>query len=315
MSGSLVCWYSFAAIPPPEPIVKPACSAKREVGADAQPQNHQIRLHGLTALQLDPGGRIAVIGQDPFDPVAHVHGHAVAAQGIVQGLGDLGVHQRQDLRLQLRQGHLKSLADQLLDHLQSDVAGADHHRAFRAAAVRRRLDAVRVRHVSQGEYVGRVAAGQRGHQGRSARREDQLVIRQVVGFSAGMIQHRHRLGSAIDAPDFLPRPHVDAKAAGQELRRGDQQLLPLGDLAADVVRQTAVGERNVLVLFQQDDLRVLVHAAGASRRRSAAGDAADDDDGRNRLGAHGSSFLRSPARRTRNLRAPGWICALCRSIR
>ena len=155
-----------------------------------------------------------------------------------------------------------------------------------------RFDAVRVRHVSQGEHVGRVAAGQGRHQGCGSRREDQLVVRQLVDLAAGVIQHRHRLVRPVDACDFLPRPHVDAKPASQELRRGDQQLLAIGDLAADIIGQAAVGEGHVFVLLQQDDLGVLVHAAGAGRGRSTAGDAAHNDDGQ-RIAAHTSPSLLS----------------------
>ena len=74
----------------------------------------------------------------------------------------------------------------------------------------------------------------------------------------------------------MPRAHVDWNRRANISGRRDQELLAVGDLAAEVVGQAAVREGDVGVLLEHHDPRVLVHAAGARRRGGAAGDAADD---------------------------------------
>ena len=74
-------------------------------------------------------------------------------------------------------------------------------------------------------------------------------------------------------------PHLDAEAAQEQRRLGDEQLVSVLDLTAEVVRQTAVGERDIRVALEDDDPSVLVHAPRTRGGRGTAGDTADDEDG------------------------------------
>ena len=62
----------------------------------------------------------------------------------------------------------------------------------------------------------------------------------------------------------------------EPLGRGHQQLLPVGDHAADVIRQAAVGERDVAAPLEDEDFGVFIHAAEPRGARGPAGHAADD---------------------------------------
>ena len=56
------------------------------------------------------------------------------------------------------------------------------------------------------------------------------------------------------------------------------RLLAVGDHAADVVGQAAVGERDVAAALEDEDFGVFVHAAQPRGARRAAGHAADDQN-------------------------------------
>src|ERR1019366_2116741 len=85
------------------------------------------------------------------------------------------------------------------------------------------------------------------------------------------------LGSAVDGFDRRPGSHVELEAITQPLRRGDEQFLTLGDLAADVVGQTAVGEGHVRPTLEDDDLGVFGQATGSSAWRSSSSQTTDDE--------------------------------------
>ena len=245
----------------------------------AQAQDHNSGLDLRAALQGDPDRSAGFILQHALDPVAQNQGDALTAEFLLQRLRHLGIQQRQHLGRQFRQGRLETTVHQLFHHFQPDETRSHDHRLFRTRGVQRGLDLVGVRHIAQREHVAGVGTFQRRDQGRGARREDQLVVSLRVGFTGDAIEHRHRLGVPVDTLHLLPGPHIQAKSASQELGRRHQELLPVSDFAAQVVGQSAIGERDVFVLLEEDDFRLFIHPPRTGRGRRSAGDAADDHDG------------------------------------
>ena len=146
------------------------------------------------------------------------------------------------------------------------------------AILRRQLDRVGIRHVAQGEHVASIGAVQWGNQWRGARCQNQLVVCLLIGFTRLAIQDSQRLCFSVNSLHLLLRSHVQTESSPQEFGRRHQQLGAIFDFAADVVGQSAVGKRDILVLFKQGDFGILVHASRACRCRSAAGDATHDGD-------------------------------------
>ncbi len=109
--------------------------------------------------------------------------------------------------------------------------------------------------------------------------EDELVVRHLVALAGVEICDGDGLGLAVDGGDLRAHAHLDAEATQEQLGLGDQELVAVLDLATKVVGQAAVGEGHVRVALEDDDLGVLVHAAGAGGGRGATGHAADDKDG------------------------------------
>ena len=84
--------------------------------------------------------------------------------------------------------------------------------------------------------------------------QHQLVVGLPVRPPLREVAHLHFLGAAVNADHVLPGPHIQRQAPGQALRRLQQQAVPVRDDPADVVRQPAVRERDVMIPLEHDDL-------------------------------------------------------------
>ena len=127
------------------------------------------------------------------------------------------------------------------------------------------------------EDAGQVDAGDRWAKWCCPWCEDQLVVGFLVFPSRSEVTNTNLLGSAVDGLDRRPGSHVELEAGTQPLRRGDEQFLPFGDLAADVVRQAAVGERHIRPPLKQNDLGIFRQATGTSGCGSSTSHATDDE--------------------------------------
>ena len=93
-----------------------------------------------------------------------------------------------------------------------------------------------------------------------------------------MVLHRHGLFGAVHRKHLALHPHIHVETGVESLGGLQLQRLPLGDGAADVVGQAAVGKRDVLALFKQDDLGVFVVAAQPGSGAGAAGHTAHNQN-------------------------------------
>ena len=182
----------------------------------------------------------------------------------------LGVDRRHDLAGHFQQRDGDAAAAEVLGHLQADVAAADHHRPARLAAMADPgVDLVHVVEVAQGEDAGQVDARQRRPHRRGpgapapARRRARGRRRRSEGSGprwSGSARSMRRTS--------CQRADLDAEEVAEPLGRGDQQLPAVGDHAADVIRQAAVGERNVAAPLEDEDFGAFIHAAEPGRARA-----------------------------------------------
>src|SRR5450759_871749 len=104
--------------------------------------------------------------------------------------------------------------------------------------------------------------------------------------------------------------HVQVQGRGQRLGSVQDEVVAGGDLAGEVVWQAAVCEGDVVTLFQNDDLSVLIEASGPGCGAHAAGDPADDDDPGGFLGGGGLGHQRlSPPARCQAVIPPDRLAA------
>ena len=112
--------------------------------------------------------------------------------------------------------------------------------------------------------------------GTGAQRE--RVVALGVLASRRQLAHRDGLLLAVDGQHLVADAHIDVERLAQALGRLQQQAAAIGDHLADVVREPAVGERDVVPALENDDLGVLIEATGAGGNGCAGGNATDNDD-------------------------------------
>ena len=131
------------------------------------------------------------------------------------------------------------------------------------------VDLVHVVEIAEGEDARQVDARQRRPHRRRPGRQHQGVVGLAADGARLNILDFDRPAAAVDAADFVPGADLDAEEVAEPLGRGDQQLPPLGDRAAEVIRQAAVGERDVAAPLENVDFGVFIQAAEPGRARSA----------------------------------------------
>lgn len=76
----------------------------------------------------------------------------------------------------------------------------------------------------------------------------------------------------------MPRAHIEVERGGQGFGRVQQERSSLRDLPGEVVRQTAVRERDELIPLQHHDLRVLGQPTSARGEAHAPRNPTDHDN-------------------------------------
>ena len=70
-------------------------------------------------------------------------------------------------------------------------------------------------------------------------------------------------------------PDIDVVSFPEGLRGGHKKILPIPNNLADIVRQTAIGKRNMFSSLKENNLGVLIQPARSSSSSSPTGDASD----------------------------------------
>ena len=199
--------------------------------------------------------------------------------------GHFRIQRRQDLLVQLDQRDGDAAADEAFGHFQADETGADDDRPP-PAAVQRPLDAVRVMEISQGEDAGQIGAGDRQARRGGAGGQNQLVVGLAIDPAGGQIADNDALACPVDRLDLGLRSHVQFEPLAEPLGRDDQQLAAIGDLAAEVVGQAAIGKRDVRSSLEEDDFGVFRKASRPGGSRGAARHASDNKQFHDRWHPH-----------------------------
>ncbi len=195
---------------------------------------------GLRAV-LDVIGHVAV--ERPHDPVALVDD---------------------------RDGH--PAVDEVLGHLQADVARADDD-GLAAAALQARAEALRG--VDRARGLRRLRAGDRRRGGDGTGRDDELVEALLGRALLGALVHGEDPAVEVDPPDLGAHAHVDP-GLPVLLRRARDEPVGVVEQAADEVRDAAGGVRRVGPALEGDDVEIRVAALGRGGGAHPCGVAADD---------------------------------------
>jgi len=252
--------------------------------AHAGCHDDHVGLDEGVVLQLHLGAAVGPGGERGGCRVEMQH-EAVGAEVVLHRGGHLAVQGRHDLVRHLHDLDRDAALVQVLRHLEADVAGADDHgvpdaalAVLAALAVDLLLDDVHV--PDPAEHVDRVQvdAGERGPDGVGAGGEGEFVVRLVVLLAGAHDAGAYGLRGAVDRDHLDAVADVDVQGFPQALGGLEHQATALLDRLADVVRQPAVGERDVVAALEHDDLGELVQAARPRRDRHPCRYSADDDD-------------------------------------
>ena len=153
---------------------------------------------------------------------------------------------------------------QVLCHLQADESSAHNHGALHLLPGQILLDAVRVVHVPEREDAFRVDAFQWGAHRRGSRREQQLVVIFLIDSSVGGADG-HFFPLQVDSCCFRMDAHVNVEALSECFGSLYEEPVTVFDDATYIIRQAAVGIRDICTSFQQDDFRFLCVSADACR--------------------------------------------------
>ena len=200
--------------------------------------------------RLDRGHGIA---QPQIDPLP--------AQLLVDRGDHLGIHRRHHLVAQLQQRDVDRASAEVFDHLQSDVAAADDHRPIHFAVGKPPVNPIDVVEVAEREDAGQIDSRQRRPHRLGPGGQHQHVVRLMADGARLEVLHLDGAVLPVDAADFVPGANLDVEQIAEPLGRGHQQMAPVGDHPADVVRQSAVGERDVAAPLEDEDFGRFIHAA------------------------------------------------------
>ena len=136
---------------------------------------------------------------------------------------------------------------------------------------------------AQGVHARGVEAVDRGPAREGTRGEDQVVVGECVGLAGLRVGDLDAMCSRVDRDDLGVDAHIEVERSLEGVRGVEEELGGVFDLAADVVRESAVREGHVLAALQHDDLGALVAPAQACRRAHATRDSSDDYNSHVRL--------------------------------
>ncbi len=88
-------------------------------------------------------------------------------------------------------------------------------------------------------------------------------------FTGLQVAHQQGLARLVDLNHIVEDPHIDVETALETLGSLQQQGIPVGDIAPDVIGQTAVGEADKLASLEHHDLCLFTQTTSTSRRRCA----------------------------------------------
>ena len=199
--------------------------------------------------------------------------HAEAAQLLRDQRGHLNLEGRQDVPGALDEVGLEASLREGLGGLDADETGAEDDRSRSRGLAQGESVVDR----AQGVHARGVEAVDRGPAREGTRGEDQVVVGERVSLAGLSVSNLDAAGTRVDRRDLGVDAHVEVERSLEGVRGVEEELGGVFDLAADVVRESAVREGHVLAALQHDDLGALVAPAQACRRAHATRDSSDDN--------------------------------------
>ncbi|OQB25733.1 MAG: hypothetical protein BWY11_00213 [Firmicutes bacterium ADurb.Bin182] len=182
-----------------------------------------------------------------------------------------------DMVGELNYRHVKSRRLQVFRHFNSYISASDDHGFLRVLSLDEILDPVRVGYVPKRKYPFVIRAFDIRTDGRRAGRQYQIIVVFKICFSELVILDYHSFLLWIYGQYFVLHPDVYIKALVKAFGSLQSQPVSVAYFPAYVIRQSAVGERNILPPLEQYDLMILIKPSEPCRCRRSPGDPSDNN--------------------------------------
>ena len=140
------------------------------------------------------------------------------------------------------------------------------------------MDLIDVVEVAECKDAGQIDSRKRRPHRLGPGGQHQRVVLVVADGARLEVLHLDGAVLPVDAADLVPGANLDVQQIAEPLGRGHHQMAPVGDHPAHVIRQSAVGERDLAALLEDEDFGIFIHAAEPGSARRASRYAADDQD-------------------------------------
>lgn len=138
---------------------------------------------------------------------------------------------------------------QVFRHFKSDEARSHYNRAFYLFVCDISLDLVGIFHIAKRKDAFRIDAFQRRFYRIGSRRKQKFVISFFIFLSVGFADSQCLL-FRVDGDRFILYPYINPETLAERCGSLNQQFLTLGNNATDIIRQSAIGIRNVFAFLQ-----------------------------------------------------------------
>jgi hypothetical protein len=244
------------------------------VGLRTQREDDKIGLDGFAAFQLHGDASATIL--ETIHAAVGEHAHTLTRQFGLQQLRHLRIERPHQLGHLLYYGHLQPAKAEILGRLDADVTAHDH--GLFGTRGEARDNPVHIRHVAQFKDGWMAQPRQRRSQRLGTRRQHQLVVRLLVDTMGARFSDSDRFRHRINRRDRGKNAHVDMEGCFERFRCLYQQTGSFLDHAADMVRQSAIGERDVFIFLEHDDLGMLVQTTQPRGARHSGGHTAHNYD-------------------------------------
>ena len=199
--------------------------------------------------------------------------YAVPMQLILKQRNHICVKDRKDMRHRLDQSNRQPSLTQIFRKLHADESAADHNNA--AARTDKGTNAIRILHTAQRRNTRMIDAGDLRTQRLCSRREQ----KRIITFRIYAVRRAHLYGTIfrIHTRDFTAYTHIDVIHPTELLRSLEEQVPPLSDDIAHIVRQPTVCKGYILPTLKENDLRMLIQSAQTCRSRRSACHSTDNN--------------------------------------
>ena len=225
------------------------------VRPDADRKENHIRSNGSSACQVNQNP--ILFPRKRADPIAEAKLYAVHVYVLVEHLRHFKVYGRHDLILGFDDRDVNSTLVEIFCHFQTDKTSSDDRRCPRMLCIDQIPNLIRVIHIPQRIDSFTVDAGNRRFQRGRAGGDDQIIIALLVPLPVS-VPDLDGLSLSVDFHHFIFYSYIYVKLGPHRLGRLHQQRLSAFDYVADIIRQAAVGIRDIFSSFQHDDFHVFI---------------------------------------------------------